>query len=287
MRGWTKPENWLQPKIRVGSGRCRNLPLNSASTFARCETRLEKLANKPDLHYLGQGHIAHQHDRQEQPVEASRVVRPTPAFAAPCRDPMSDSTAVGRPRQREPSNRAVERADERFDQAHVLARAFASAPPSDNASQRAAAPRQDRRALSETRAVLLAAVGGEPSDPKPVRSDAAADLGSAGPDGLTRDECHEARLAKKGHKRGELSEKCLRAIVFQAVLFGRGRSCRSREPAECRNEKSRATRRVLVYNGAHPGRPKRKSRIITLSIPGGHCHGPCGARQEHLPHAEH
>ena len=49
------------------------------------------------------------------------------------------------------------------------------------ADQRAAAPRQDGRALGETRAVPLAAAGGEPPDTAPVRGDAAANLGAADP----------------------------------------------------------------------------------------------------------
>jgi hypothetical protein len=88
-----------------------------------------------------------------------------------------------------------------------------------------------------------------------------------GPGGVTRDESHWARLAKKGHKRGELCEKCLRAMVFQAVLSGRGRSCRSREPVECRNEKSHDTRSALVYKGTHPGRRKQKSGLRLQPFP--------------------
>jgi len=41
---------------------------------------------------------------------------------------------------------------------------------------------------------------------------------------LVRHEHHGARLAKKGHNGGELSEKCLGAVVFQAVLSARGPS---------------------------------------------------------------
>lgn len=41
-----KPENWRQPTTRVGSGLCRNSRLNSASTFAPCETRPELGASK-------------------------------------------------------------------------------------------------------------------------------------------------------------------------------------------------------------------------------------------------
>ena len=59
----------------------------------------------------------------------------------------------------------------------------------------------------ETRAVLLVVAGGESSDPTPLR-DVAADLGPAGADGLTCSERHGARLAKKEHKHGEVSEKC-------------------------------------------------------------------------------
>lgn len=46
------------------------------------------------------------------------------------------------------------------------------------------------------------------SDTTPVRGDAPADLGTASPDGLTGGEYIEARLAKKGQKRGEVSEEC-------------------------------------------------------------------------------
>jgi len=42
--------------------------------------------------------------------------------------------------------------------------------------QSPAAPRQDGRALGETRALLLAVAGGEPPNPTPVPGDAAADL---------------------------------------------------------------------------------------------------------------
>src|SRR5450759_4535976 len=71
-----------------------------------------------------------------------------------------------------------------------------------------AAPRQDGRALGETRAVLLAVAGGESSDPTPVRGDAPADLGPAGADGLMCGGRSGAGLTKKEHRRGEVSEKC-------------------------------------------------------------------------------
>ncbi len=59
--------------------------------------------------------------------------------------------------------------------------------------QRAAAPRQDRRALGETCPVLLAVAGGESSDTTPVRGDAAADLGVTRPVELTVSEFSEER----------------------------------------------------------------------------------------------
>ena len=54
----------------------------------------------------------------------------------------------------------------------------------------------------------LAAAGGESSDPTLVRIDASADLGPAGTDRMTCDECHGARLAKRGRNTGEVSKKC-------------------------------------------------------------------------------
>src|SRR5579864_8289520 len=52
------------------------------------------------------------------------------------------------------------------------------------ADQSPAAPRQDGRTAGETREVLLAPAGGEPSDAAAVRRDAPADLGAAGADRL-------------------------------------------------------------------------------------------------------
>ena len=68
------------------------------------------------------------------------------------------------------------------------------------ADQSPAAPRQDWRAVGETRALLLAAAGGESPDSAPVRGDAPADLGATGPGRLTRGKCKDAGLAKRGHK---------------------------------------------------------------------------------------
>src|ERR1019366_666912 len=76
------------------------------------------------------------------------------------------------------------------------------------ADQSPAAPRQDGRALGETRALLLAVAGGESSDPTRVRGDAAADLGPAVADGLMCGGRSGARLAKRGRHTGEVSKKC-------------------------------------------------------------------------------
>ena len=57
-----------------------------------------------------------------------------------------------------------------------------------------------RRAVGKTRALRLAVPGGESPDPTPVRGDAPADLGATGPGRLTRGECKDAGLAKRGHK---------------------------------------------------------------------------------------
>ena len=57
-----------------------------------------------------------------------------------------------------------------------------------------------RRVVGNTRALLLAVPGGESPDPTPVRGDAPADLGATGPGRLTRGECKDAGLAKRGHK---------------------------------------------------------------------------------------
>ena len=54
----------------------------------------------------------------------------------------------------------------------------------------------------------LAPAGGRASDPAAVRRHAAEDLGATGPGRLTRGECNEARLTKKGHKCGAVSEEC-------------------------------------------------------------------------------
>ena len=82
-------------------------------------------------------------------------------------------------------------------QKHPLAR-----PPImiDNYSYRSNNTDRPGRAVGKTRALLLAVPGGESPDPTPVRGDAPADLGATGPGRLTRGECKDAGLAKRGHK---------------------------------------------------------------------------------------
>ena len=66
------------------------------------------------------------------------------------------------------------------------------------AYQLAAATGEDRRPPGEARTVLLAFLGGEPSDPTLTRNDAAADLCAAGPHRLRRGECNEAGRRREG-----------------------------------------------------------------------------------------
>ena len=83
--------------------------------------------------------------------------------------------------------------------------AAAGAPEADRhlvTDQSPAAPCQDGWPAGETRALLLAAAGGESLDPTPVRGDASEDLGATGSGTLTRGECKDAGLATRGHKRG-------------------------------------------------------------------------------------
>ena len=70
------------------------------------------------------------------------------------------------------------------------------------ADELAATAREDRRASGETRAVLLAAAGGESPDPMPVRNDAALNLGTTGRNGLRRGERNKAAGRRKGSKGG-------------------------------------------------------------------------------------
>ena len=74
--------------------------------------------------------------------------------------------------------------------------------------QSPAAPRQDRRALGETRALLLAVAGGEPPDPTPVRVDATTDLGALGADRLTGESRRGPSGQTAGRNAGEVFEKC-------------------------------------------------------------------------------
>ena len=66
--------------------------------------------------------------------------------------------------------------------------------------QPAAAPRQDGRAVGETRARRLAVPGGGSPDSTPVRGEAPADLGATGPGRLMRGVCKDAGLATQGHR---------------------------------------------------------------------------------------
>jgi hypothetical protein len=70
------------------------------------------------------------------------------------------------------------------------------------ADQSPAAPRQDRWAAGQARAVLLAVAGGESSDPTPVRGNPSADLGAARADRLTGDGCHGVRLDEERTQHG-------------------------------------------------------------------------------------
>ena len=47
-------------------------------------------------------------------------------------------------------------------------------------------------------------------------------MGATGPGRLTRGECNEARLTKKGHKCGAVSEECPESQGLQSVARQRG-----------------------------------------------------------------
>ena len=76
------------------------------------------------------------------------------------------------------------------------------------ADESPAAAGENRRPAGEARQILLAPAGGRASDPAAVRRHAAADLGAAGAGRLTRGTGNAARLAKKWHECGAVSEKC-------------------------------------------------------------------------------
>jgi len=79
------------------------------------------------------------------------------------------------------------------------------------AHQLAAAPRQDWRALDQACAVLLAPVGGESPDTTPIRSDAAANLGAGGPDGLTgKVERRDPKKTQQGTTKSPATAGCVR-----------------------------------------------------------------------------
>ncbi len=90
------------------------------------------------------------------------------------------------------------------------------------AHESAAATGENRGPASEACAVLLAPVGRRASDAAAVRRHATEDLGAASAGRLTRGECYEARLAKKGHKCGAVSEECPESRGLQSVARQRG-----------------------------------------------------------------
>ena len=105
--------------------------------------------------------------------------------------------------------------------------AAAGAPEADRhlvTDQSPAAPCQDGWPAGETRALLLAAAGGESLDPTPVRGDASEDLGATGSGRLTRGECKDAGLATRGHKRGAVSKECPGSTYLQPAARQRGLS---------------------------------------------------------------
>ena len=101
---------------------------------------------------------------------------------------------------------------------------LANAPPPTAlvAHESAAATGENRGPASEACAVLLAPVGRRASDAAAVRRHATEDLGAASAGRLTRGECYEARLAKKGHKCGAVSEECPESRWLQSVARQRG-----------------------------------------------------------------
>ncbi len=78
------------------------------------------------------------------------------------------------------------------------------------------------KGTSEACAVLLVPVGRRASDAAAVLRHATEDLGAASAGRLTRGECYEARLAKKGHKCGAVSEECPESRGLQSVARQRG-----------------------------------------------------------------
>ncbi len=87
-------------------------------------------------------------------------------------------------------------------------RAGWSARAGPGAADHALVAHESPAAAGEACAVLLAPAGGRASDPVAVRRHAAEDLGAAGAGKLTRGTCNAARLAKKEHKYGAVSEEC-------------------------------------------------------------------------------
>ena len=122
------------------------------------------------------------------------------------------------------------------------------------ADQSPAAPCQDGWPAGETRALLLAAAGGESLDPTPVRGDASEDLGTTGAGRLTRGECKDAGLATRGHKREAVSTECPGSTDLQPAARQRGLSDGLRAWTMCDEEDSRGRCGFRMYKRSILGR---------------------------------
>ena len=82
---------------------------------------------------------------------------------------------------------------------------------------------EDGRPTDQACRLLLAAVGGEPPDPAPVRVDAPADPGITGRNGLRRGECNKAagrRKGSKGERPRNALERKIQSIASQCESGG-------------------------------------------------------------------
>jgi hypothetical protein len=91
------------------------------------------------------------------------------------------------------------------------------------AHQCAAAPRQDRRTLGESRPVLLAPVGREPPDAPAVWVHARADLRATGANRLTGGGCRGLRLNEERKEGGRRVRKNVGGVVPRAAIRAAGR----------------------------------------------------------------
>ena|SRR5258708_27216184 len=97
--------------------------------------------------------------------------------------------------------------------------------------QLAAATGENRRSIGQARAVLLAFLGGEPSDPTLIRNDAPADMCAADPNRLTRGECNEPAGRRKG-SRMELCPRNASELGVPVTACKREPGCRSPGPRD-------------------------------------------------------